>query len=107
MQETHWTNKNNKTQASAPQGRGPARPDGGETLSHAEYPGRIVKPLGTMVMLHPQRAVDTGKEGYHNWRHLPSGMIIHTFEIKSNLMLISNPIRAYAYPNRQKPIKKQ
>ena len=35
-----------------------------------------------------------------------SGIIIHTFEIKSNLILISNPIRAYAYPKCKKPIEK-
>ena len=31
-----------------------------------------------------------------------SGIFIHTFEIKSNLILISNPIRAYAYPKCKK-----
>ena len=35
-----------------------------------------------------------------------TGMIIHTFEIKSNLILISNPIRAYAYPKCKKPVEK-
>ena len=35
-----------------------------------------------------------------------AGIIIHTFEIKSNLILISNPIRAYAYPKCNKPIEK-
>ena len=39
-------------------------------------------------------------------RHNTAGIIIHTFEIKSNLILISNPIRAYAYPKCKKPIEK-
>ena len=39
---------------------------------------------------------------------LEAGIIIHTFEMKSNLILISNPIhvRAYAYPKCKKPIEK-
>ena len=35
-----------------------------------------------------------------------SGIIIHMFGIKSNLILISNPIRAYAYPKFKKPMEK-
>ena len=31
-----------------------------------------------------------------------SGIFIHTFEIKSNLILISNPIMAYAYQKQRK-----
>ena len=42
----------------------------------------------------------------HQSRAHSSGIVIHTFEIKSNLILISNPIRAYAYPKCKKPIGK-
>ena len=31
-----------------------------------------------------------------------AGIFIHTFEIKSNLIFISNPIMAYAYPKQRK-----
>ena len=31
-----------------------------------------------------------------------AGLFIHTFEIKSNLILISNPIMAYAYQKQRK-----
>ena len=34
--------------------------------------------------------------------YMRSGIIIHTFEIKSNLILISNPIIAYAYQKQRK-----
>ena len=34
-----------------------------------------------------------------------SGIIVHTFEIKSNLIFMSNPIRADSYPKCKKPIE--
>ena len=37
-----------------------------------------------------------------NILHIFSGLFIHTFEIKSNLILFSNPIMAYAYQKQRK-----
>ena len=41
----------------------------------------------------------------HNFSSI-AWIIIHTFEIISNLILISNPIRAYVYPKYEKIIGK-
>ena len=40
-------------------------------------------------------------------RSFKAGIIIHTFEIKANLILISNPIMAYAYQKHRKTAEKQ
>ena len=41
-----------------------------------------------------------------NTGHVTSGIIIHTFEIKSNLILVSNPVRAYAYSKCKNPTER-
>ena len=80
--------KNIKRKPTAPQGQGPARPVPG---SHAQTGGccRLAFYLF-----------------FAYWVTSWSGIIIHTFEIKSSLILISNPIRAHAYTKCKKPIEK-